>query len=321
MGDLAAWDVHGPVETLRTELQFVRFRPDGRVLEQEFHNGDGSVSRTRNIFDDSGQLIETRWQTDSNPAIRQLCSYDDAGRPTGAVTINEDGERYKSETCHYDSNGRKIRIQFPPKLSQRQKEQIGTALFVAGPGENTITTYFDDHDQPAEILFHNPSHVLVRREIFTRDGAGRVLKHEVRPGEGAFQSENPEHARALRTILSQQIGFPITTYTYDEKGRQVEKRMRMSGLSEEHTTYVFDDHDNPIEENALESSREARMDEQGGLHPTKETSSERHRRYTYSYDPQGNWTERIIWSLPQDSADFPRSAVERRQITYYSEPS
>jgi YD repeat-containing protein len=108
-----------------------------------------------------------------------------------------------------------------------------------------------------------------------------------------------------------------TVYAYDEKGRQVEKTRRMGALSEQHTKYRFDDHDNPIDEIAENTSRDMQMDEQGNLLPSNESSHGQHTRYSYTYDARGNWTERVVWIIFEPAKDFQRSNVERRQITYY----
>ena len=63
----------------------------------------------------------------------------------------------------------------------------------------------------------------------------------------------------------------------------------MGNLHEERTTYIYDDHDNPIE--TVDESDRGRQ----------------RTRFVYKYDAQGNWTEREVeWSN-----------LTRRQITYF----
>ena len=42
-----------------------------------------------------------------------------------------------------------------------------------------------------------------------------------------------------------------TTYAYDQKGRRIERQMRMGDLGGHLTTSRYDDHDNPIEETTV----------------------------------------------------------------------
>jgi hypothetical protein len=83
MSDLATWNVHGPVHTLRTEhaewdlslerwqaaryFTLVRFHPDGRISESESHNPDGSISRSSYAYDAVGRMQEARFGMNSDP--------------------------------------------------------------------------------------------------------------------------------------------------------------------------------------------------------------------------------------------------------------
>jgi hypothetical protein len=56
-----------------------------------------------------------------------------------------------------------------------------------------------------------------------------------------------------------------------------------------------------------------------GTPRARNESARRHdRRYEYQYDAEGNWTERIVSGRIEPNAIFQRSALERRQITYYA---
>ncbi len=211
-------------------------------------------------------------------------------------------------------------------------EVEGSAALVGASGAATMTTTYDDHGQPAEVLIHNAAHLLLRRMIYTRDSAGRLVREEVHLGEGPvfpdfedrmkdLPAEDRERLEAaVRNILSQENGLSTTTYFYDEKGRQVERIMRMGLLSDHRTTFHFDDHDNPIEELSEENSRDMGIDEQGYPQPSSETSHKQHTRYSYKYDAKGNWTERVVWSLEPNQDPQP-SNIERRQISYYQAAS
>jgi hypothetical protein len=191
-----------------------------------------------------------------------------------------------------------------------------------------MTTTYDDHHQPAEVLVHNAAHLLIRRMIFTRDIAGRLVKEEVLLGtepmfpefEKTLKDAPPEARESLKAALAAAFGpnnaFVTTTYIYDQKGRRVERVNRMGTLGGVRTTYRFDNHDNPIEEISEHSSRDVGMDEQGNPRRSNERSDKQNSRYVYKYDAETNWTEREVWTNFEPSGDLKRSNIERRQITY-----
>jgi len=109
------------------------------------------------------------------------------------------------------------------------------------------------------------------------------------------------------------------TYLYDERGRQVERRRSMHGMTEERTTWQYDEHDNPVTEVQESVSRGMDVDGAGVLQPKQEKSSRNEVRFEYKYDEAGNWIERVVWSRFGGEEDFQPSNVERRQISYWSD--
>jgi YD repeat-containing protein len=318
MSDLAQHDVHGPVARLRTERAswdaakdewepaskptWMRFRPDGQIVE-----ADPGITFS---YDKAGRLLETKFQDG-----KILCAYDEKGRLIRTVRIDEKGNSTESEIFRYDSSGRKTRIQFVPKREDDVPMQYaidGTELSIGAVGAATVTTLYDDHDLPVEALVHDAEHQVLRRATITRDSAGRVVKDEVLLGAGPLfpemQSElkdaPPEARESLRAALAAAFGpnnvFVSQAYAYDEKGRRISRNMRMGNLRESRVTFLYDDHDNPIEVVDQETG--------GGRQRT---------RFVYKYDAQGNWTEKETWSASEQDKDFRRWSIERRQITYF----
>src|SRR5262249_5188622 len=107
------------------------------------------------------------------------------------------------------------------------------------------------------------------------------------------------------------------TYAYDAQGRRIERISRFGTLSEERTTFSYDDRGNAIEETTESHDREINHDEQGALRTTEHAPRRHEIRFEYDYDTQDNWTARVVWSRIDASADFQRSNVERRVVEYY----
>ncbi|PYS44210.1 MAG: hypothetical protein DMG13_34185 [Acidobacteria bacterium] len=343
MNGVAQWNVYGPVETLQTEFaewdllneewqtprhsSLARFHRDRRIDEREHHNPNGSVSRTSYIYDESGRMIETRSRLDDGPIHKTLYLYDGAGRPLRTVRVEENGIQHDFEICSYDESGRKSKVSIAPKLEPHVGYYFsleGTETSFGATGAVTMTTLYDDREQPAEALLHDANQFVLRRVQLTRDSAGRLVKEEIQLGEERPAEQPPDMTPAqMAAIVAQVFGaariMSSTTYAYDEAGRRVERRTQMGGLSEERTTYRFDDHDNPVEETTEDIRREMNLDETGKLHSSKEIIHRRQVQYEYECDGHGNWTKRVVSVRLEENPDFQRSNVERRKITYYRE--
>ncbi len=335
MSEVAGVKVRGPVQTCRHEvsewdreretwrapqfLTIVTFRPDGQVSEGESHNSNGSIARWAHAYDDEGRLTEVRLWTDDGPRSSVVHAYDQAGRSTGSMHVAPDGTRREAEICNYDSAGRKTKTIFLPDLGTSQP---GTQVAVVGYGID------DDSDDTDEAVFYDVNQRLIHRVVRSRDQDGRVLRVAVHFGgetpfpdfPGALDKVPPEERAKMATLIAQLFAdrtFASIDYAYDDKGRVVEKTMRMGALSEERTTSRYNDRDDPIDEISEHHSRSAGMDGDGVVQTTEEAPRTQHTRFDYQYDDYGNWTERVVWSRIDESSDFQRSNVMRRTITYY----
>ena len=85
----------------------------------------------------------------------------------------------------------------------------------------------------------------------------------------------------------------------------MERTTRMGGLSEQRTTFRYNDHDDPTDEISEDHSRGASMDSDGVVHTSDERSEAQHTRFDYQYDDHGNWTERIVWSRIDERGGIP----------------
>lgn len=348
MTDLAGWKVRGPVWTLRAEfaewdpadatwqaprrVSAVVLRPDGQISDSETQNPDGSVARSARLYDAGGRLIETQMWMDDGPRSRVLHSYAPQGRLTETVQVEWDGTQRQIDTCRYDAAGRKTKI--TSLLFRHPDIRIpiaygveGSELAYGAPGATTLTVMYDDRDLPAEACFHDENGEIIRRIVFSRDSDGHVLREVVyfggavpfpellTHGENVPLEERAKMAALLKAAFTEQV-FSSVAYAYDAKGRVVERTMLMGALSEERTTFQYDDFDNPIAETSESRSSEMRMDDDVARTKVEETPVQ-HSRFDYRYDAHGNWIERVVSSRAGSQAEFRRWNVERRTITYY----
>jgi len=243
-----------------------------------------------------------------------------------------DGVQREAEACSYDSAGRKTKVNFlaPHRPDIPQGHGIeGSENFYFAPGAITLTVHYDERQQSIEGLFHDEERHLISRVVFIRDSDGRLLSEGNYMGEqGPFPdlkkrlegiaTEDQESATAvLNKLFSPTQALMSTKYEYDPNGKMISRTRFMSALSEERSVFRYDNHGNPIEETTEDSNREAGIDENGELRTAAENTRKYQTRFEYTYDAQGNWTERIVWNRHEPNPDLQRSNVERREISYY----
>lgn len=175
-----------------------------------------------------------------------------------------------------------------------------------------MTTTYDERDLPSKVVFQDANGDLVTQVVFVRDDAGRLLSEDVHLGaESAFpellEKAPPEERERMAALIQKAWGDWSTTYAYDAQGRMAERLRRTGTLSEEGTTYRYEDRDDPVEETTEHRSRDAGLDENGAVQYTPDKVSVTHGRFEYVHDAQGNWTERVVSG----------SNIERRAITYH----
>jgi hypothetical protein len=216
-----------------------------------------------------------------------------------------------NETYSYDQNGKRTKTYFVSRhlVNAFMYSIEGTAHSYGAEGAGTITTRDDDGGKPNEVLFQDADQRLLRRVVLTRDGAGLLTTEELYLGD---ESPFPDIVFGPNSVLSS------TSYTYDAKGRILERRTRTGELGDQRTTFGYDEHGNPADESHEDISREMQVDEAGVLQPMKESSSTHIVRFEYQYDAQGNWQERVVWTRLAPNPNFERSNITRREITYYA---
>jgi YD repeat-containing protein len=176
------------------------------------------------------------------------------------------------------------------------------------------------------VSYHDKNGASVSRLVFTRDAEGCLLSECMQfeaqtaffspPTEVEVPSDEQESLSALLATAFADQTLSLTTYTYDEKGRRVERVRRTGQLSEERTTFRYDDRDNPVEQITVDLSRDMRIDD-GAVTIEEKAPRVQYIRFEYRYDACGNWTERVVWQRTDANTDDRRSNVERRLITYY----
>lgn len=347
MTDRERWQLRGPARSCRLERKWysrrcgadtcdteehgdattLDFRPDGRLFRQLQRSPDGLEWTVAYEYGDTGRLIRMWTGPGGGVATVSFYAYDDAGRLLG-VSAGDGGDR-SVETYEYDASGRKRKTLHVDVTAQRADTCYswgveGTDAAYSAPGTASLTTLYNERDQPAQLLFRDLAGRELKRVEFRYDEAGQLVEEaqtsseEVLPAE-TMTSLNAAQLQAVRGFFGAG-GEPIRrTHAYDEHGRRVETRSNIGPLGSDRKTVTYNEHGDPLEELHESEEREYGIDEEGRIvdNPSQAHASRSEARFRYEYDPQGNWVSKTVEGRAGSEGEFSVSAVERRIITYF----
>ena len=209
------------------------------------------------IYDCRDRMVLSQDGNERNkdPRIWSYTKYDAQGRiiETGEITLDASQDREALQTAadqmenylptgihsalqytYYDSYG-SYTHQFMPTegfATTYNAHPIGQVTSVRsrklGTDEwQTITTYYDDHARPVQVVSDETGGGLLR--ICTAyDFVGNVIRTREQHADGSFIETNRTYdrrSRLLTTSTTKDGGTPaVITYTYDELGRPVAKK-------------------------------------------------------------------------------------------------
>ena len=187
-----------------------------------------------------------------------------------------------------------------------------------------MTTLYNGHEQPTDLLFYDEAGRLLSRVEFRYDRDGNLVEEaqtnaaEIIPSE-LLTSLNQAQLETVRALFGV-AGEPMRRmHRYNVQGCRAETRSRMGPLGGDRKTMAYNDHGDQIEEVFEHDRREYGLDDEGRLSdaPTKESVSRSEARFRYDYDTHGNWVMRTIESRGGTDQDFTQSSVERRTVSYF----
>jgi YD repeat-containing protein len=343
LSDRTQWKLRGPVRTMRSEIaerdyarsdweparfsRFVVFDEHGRVVQLDGPGEGESIQRIVYSYDADGRLQKVEHgKAGEKPQVTQLYTYDSDGRPAGILQIDADGTEHTTDTWRYADDGRKTHIQYlPPVLradiAMAYGVEGGEFAYGGGEGATRLTTHFDPRGHVVEALFHDDKNVLLRRIVRTYDQNGNLQLEEAQMLDGVdlstFHDMTAEDREKMLSLVAVVASGMRTEYHYDAAGRVASRTQRMGMLGEDHATYTYDDHGNPLEESRRSVSREIDLAEGDTLQPSDDKVQTHQTQFTYTYDSHGNWTERVVSWRHDETEEYRPSNVERRAFEYF----
>jgi hypothetical protein len=283
-------------------------------------SGDEVESMCEAEYGMDGRLLVWRGSVSSGARVERFYSYDETGRLVGIAGDSAD----RTDEFHFDEQGRKTLVRTVPPRPDRHTAATGIGILFEATeegecltGGGTITTRYNETDQPSEVLVRDSNGELLTRIVHKYDTDGRLV-HETMAREivefpdSMFPEEvrgqlSPEQRQAMRAQIKALMnehdwlfGNMERSYIYDTQGRVNLRHMKMGSFQEEVTT-TYNEYGDEVGTVLIQS---------GSLDPKMELQDQRFEfRYSYQYDNHANWTEKTYG----DGS----SGTMRRTITYY----
>jgi len=259
----------------------------------------------------------------------QFYEYDSAGRLVRVIARPKGGGDRIAESYEYDAAGRRKKTLYVDLAAQRPDTRYvwgveATDSSYSAPGATTLTTLYNEREQPTDLLFYDGAARLLSRVEFGYDREGNLVEEVQTP---VAETLPPEMLTSLNLAQLQTVralpgaaGEPMRRmHRYNEQGRRVKTRSRMGPLGGNSKTVAYNDHGDQIEEVFEHDEQDYSIDDEGRLSdaPTRERVSLSEARFRYDYDAHGNWVMKTVESRGGTDQDFTLSSVGRRTVRYF----
>ena len=285
--------------------------------------GTETESMSEQEYAADGRLLVWRGRLFTGP-VESIYSYDGAGK---LIRVTSSGSGAIDE-FHYDEQGKKTRIRTVPPRPSQEGMAAGTEIIfeIAEEGNDlngggTVTTRYNDDDQPVESLVRDAHGVLVTRithnyangrlssEILVKENLDLPKEFLEQPSREQLSEQEQRAMRAQIKELLSQHGLDTTerSYIYDNEGRVSRVTTQMGNLRIE-TSTTYNEHGDEAVTVRNQSGSPGEPDSPKPAHIHSDRSEV---RYFYEYDSHGNWTERTDKTV--DGSSF----ESHRKLTYY----
>ncbi len=336
--------LRGPVKTCREETWLASALENPTQLSPRPHNGSEVE------YDREGCILRSTSQDSAGSKMSTIYSYDpsglllrilrgQAGRPDTEVTYRYDEQRRPKQIVYserpddpvsfrYDERGRKVKYQPSRAEDYRRSLSYGGSPFEIAdrapnlPGGGMSITYYDDRDRPAEVQVCDAEGNIVSRTVRIYNDNGLVVEEkQVLEDPATIVSEESrtkvlestrgsiDDLRAqLSRLMPDQEGHYSIRYAYDAQGRVVQTVRRFFNQEDRIDTAYNERGDVAIE--ITKSS-------QTGAGDAAE-SEYSEAVYSYKYDRNGNWIEKVVAQRHQPGGALSPSFKVVRALTYDS---
>ncbi|HEV2198505.1 MAG TPA: hypothetical protein VGR73_01695 [Bryobacteraceae bacterium] len=154
---------------------------DGSLARHSHDNADGSKWTATHEYNDMGRLTTVRTDNGAGFVDLQFYDYDAAGRLVSIIVRSKGGGDRVAESYEYDVAGRKKKTLHVDVDAQRPNTHYawgveGTDSGYSAPGAATLTTHYNEREQPTDLHFYDRAGALLSRVEFRYDEDGNLVE-------------------------------------------------------------------------------------------------------------------------------------------------
>ena len=229
------------------------FHPNGSLALHRHLNPDGSEWNTIYEYDDTSRLRVRRSGDAVGNTNLRLYEYDDSGRLSRIIERTEGGSDRVVESYDYSSYGRKTKTQCVDLTSQRRNTHYsfgveGTDTCYSAPGAATLTTLYNEREQPIEVVFCDVTGRRLSGVEFLYDTAGNLVDESQTTAVEALPAEMTASLNQAQLETVRALCGAAMMHRYDEQGHRVETRSRLGSIGGDIKTMTYNEHGDQIGE-------------------------------------------------------------------------
>ena len=307
-----------------------------RLSDRERLGLSGPVKTCSVFVDDGADPTEMEYTPDGRllvwkgrligGEVERIYSYDGTGK---LISVTSGGADVTDE-FHYDEQGKKTRVRTVPPRPGGQNSLMGEGSIelmydIAEEGDGlsnggTVTTPYNDDDQPIESLVRNAHGLLLMRithnylngrlvsETLVRENVDLPAEFGEGPSGKQLSEQELRTIRAKMMEMLSQKGLDRTekTYFYDKEGR-IARRVMQSGDEHQEIVTTYNEHGDVAGTVRIERCIDRIIQDS----PIWTDCRSEHRNL-YEYDSHGNCSEET-----EKTVDGSISSAIHRKLTYY----
>ena len=229
----------------------IEFHPNGSLALYQNLNPDGSEWNTIYEYDDTSRLRVRRSGDAVGNTNLRLYEYDDSGRLSRIIERSEGGSDRIAESYDYSSSGRKTKTQYVDLTSQRPNTHYSfgveaTDTYYSAPGAATLTTTYNEREQPIEVVFCDVTGRRLSRVEFLYDTAGNLVDESQTTAVEALPAEMTASLNQTQLETVRALCGVAMMHRYNEQGSRVETRLRFGPVGVDIKTMTYNEHGDQI---------------------------------------------------------------------------
>lgn len=285
------------------------YNEKGLIIETVCYNNDGSFRfKSVNKYDYNGNKIEyVFFKADGSSSDKTIFKYNEKGKCIEEYNYNSTGSLNSKSTHKYNDRGECIETNIYKTDGSLEKKlifkfdekgnRIEYNFYNGNIYDGKVTLKYDSKGNCLEQCNYSPDGSLNQKMIWKYDVKGKLIEEN---NSISLKNSDDLELEEVAKIYKNGLTNDKTTFVYNEKGNLIEeKQYNSDGSVASKANYKYDYMGNLIEEKWFVYS-EGKISDKSTVH------------YKYNYDTQKNWIKKIQYG----DQNIPEVITERI-IEYY----